>query len=1211
MRRTSHNFCLGSWNVRTLLQDGSKELVVEELMRFGVNVGCLQEVRMAGSGSVVVKNRRGNKWTLAYSGRCDTAPVHGVGVLMDGEMERAWRNGGSELHAISPRVMAVVLRFSRLVEGEVDSLRVFIVSAYAPTSAASDEDVEEFYCDLEHALGLAGRQDMVIVAGDFNARVSGGRADASDTEGEIRGPFGMERTNAAGVRLLSFCGMSSLSITQSWFKTRSWGSRATWRNPGTGRWHCLDYVLVPQSQRGWCVQSRSEREADCGSDHSLVRSTFCVPGASFRKRKFKKQRGSSRFPVRSLSHPEQQQKFQTSVAEGLRHTVAGQPLSEDGVSSGESQERLQSLIDVLTEAGTSLDREERRRTGWFEEAEEWLGPLIAEKRRAWKMVVACDSETEWEKYRNLRSQVRGAVRKAKNDFYLRKAKEADFDSKRHPWKEVRSLMDEFRPRRPPPVDVVCERDGSHCGNVNRRWREHFTEVLNVPSSVHESTEDVLQDVVENDDLDLEAEPTIEEVEEALSHMRRGTAAGQDGIPPEALKCGGQAVVEALHRIFVTVWREGRVPEEWRDAEMVPLPKKGDLSSCDNWRGISLLSVCGKAFARILSRRLRLVAQRVLPESQCGFRPGRGTNDMVFTASQLAERAKEFGITLFLVFVDLRKAYDSVPREALWRVLLQFGVPVKLVSLIKGLHEGMEVRVRVGEEHTDSIGVNNGLRQGCVLAPLLFLFYSHAVLTDWYDRCSADPGIGRDEVEAMFGGNGGPACGMEFWYKTGGRIPGGQPTAKEKAVSQRTRIRECEFADDIALIAMTQSIAERITHHYIDASSAWGLSVSIKKTKIMAIGQQASSFRAGNGSSSGEIQAVKSFRYLGVQLNQDGRWCHTIDDRIVRASRMFQSLRVPLFHNRHVNINVKRYVLDGAVCGCLMYGSECWAPTREDERRLDRFYMACVRNILGISRCSQWRCRISNTDLLDEMRGEGKSCVLPSVRVQMGRLRWAGHVARMPMWRPPLQAMFSWLKERRPKPPTKRWKDCLRRDLVTIGLDPRSSDWFWVAQDRELWRGLCTGRAEVKTTGQTPRPPTLPSFYVLNKTMGPHIVAEFDSYNNRYMVGRVRYRTHFDEDGNEPEDCVHIEYNHWSCDREVQDSSVLAMRCRPGENASWMARVHLLTMEEIRRVLGDVFQTKHSGLNKGDLVYRLGERLRRHVDPSGVFTAGMIRKMCDT
>ena len=114
-------------------------------------------------------------------------------------------------------------------------------------------------------------------------------------------------------------------------------------------------------------------------------------------------------------------------------------------------------------------------------------------------------------------------------------------------------------------------------------------------------------------------------------------------------------------------------------------------------------------ARIIQDRLQKVAERELPESQCGFRRGRGCTDMTFTVRQLVEKSIEHATKLYIMFVDLRKAYDSVPHEALWVVLKRLGVPDTLIDIVKSFHEGMEAKIRLDQKLLEEIEVNNGLR----------------------------------------------------------------------------------------------------------------------------------------------------------------------------------------------------------------------------------------------------------------------------------------------------------------------------------------------------------------------------------------------------------------------------------------------------------------------------------------------------------------------
>jgi len=167
----------------------------------------------------------------------------------------------------------------------------------------------------------------------------------------------------------------------------------------------------------------------------------------------------------------------------------------------------------------------------------------------------------------------------------------------------------------------------------------------------------------------------------IGHLKCRKAASESGILLELLLCGGSVIIDKLVELFDLVWRDGCVVGDWCNALIVQIPKKGNLTLCNNWRGISLLDMVGKVLGRIVQDRFRVAVENVLPDSQCGFRAGRGCIDMVFVARQLVEKAREHQSDLLVLFVDLKKAYDSMSCPALWRVLKKLGVPSTLVSII--------------------------------------------------------------------------------------------------------------------------------------------------------------------------------------------------------------------------------------------------------------------------------------------------------------------------------------------------------------------------------------------------------------------------------------------------------------------------------------------------------------------------------------------------
>ena len=255
---------------------------------------------------------------------------------------------------------------------------------------------------------------------------------------------------------------------------------------------------------------------------------------------------------------------------------------------------------------------------------------------------------------------------------------------------------------------------------------HFSGVLNVESKFEPSVLNTVPEQAQRSDLD--APPTMVELLQAMKCLTAGKAAGESGILPEMVINGGRALHLHILSLMTQIWSEAGVVAAWRDALLVPIPKKGNLHICDNWRGISLLGVIGKLFARILQDRLQCVAEGLLPESQSGFRRGRGCMNMVFVTRQMIEKSFEHACPLYALLVDLRKAYDSIPRLALWLLLERVGVPPVMLNIIKSLHEGMRVKIRSDGGTSEAFPVTNGLRQGCTMAPVLFNIYFSAVIS---------------------------------------------------------------------------------------------------------------------------------------------------------------------------------------------------------------------------------------------------------------------------------------------------------------------------------------------------------------------------------------------------------------------------------------------------------------------------------------------------
>ena len=219
------------------------------------------------------------------------------------------------------------------------------------------------------------------------------------------------------------------------------------------------------------------------------------------------------------------------------------------------------------------------------------------------------------------------------------------------------------------------------------------------------------------------EITREEVKRALNEMKEGKAPGLDVVRVEMLKKGGVTVLEWLVRVFNVCFMLSIVPVGWVIACMVPLYKgKGDVHEFSNFRGISLLSVVGKVYARIVINRIRDKTESVIAEVQSGFRRGRGCTDQNFIVRQICEKYLGKGKDVYFAFLDLEKAYDRVDRDAMWNVLRLYGIGGRLLRGVKSLYVGSKAFVRVWNEVSERFPVRVGLRQGCVMSLWLFNLY---------------------------------------------------------------------------------------------------------------------------------------------------------------------------------------------------------------------------------------------------------------------------------------------------------------------------------------------------------------------------------------------------------------------------------------------------------------------------------------------------------
>ena len=967
---------VGTWNVRTLYQTGKLSQVVNEFDNYRLDLLGLSETRWTGSDKKTLQSGH----TFIFSGREDDIHEQGVGLLISKKVSKSLL----EWQPFGPRLLKARFnsKFTKLT----------VVTCYAPTEEAEDADKENFYEQLQAIMEEIPAHDMVLVIGDMNARTGIDNLNRERTMGkEGLGTYPM---NDNGERMCDFCEHNGLVVGGTLFKHKDI-HKATWTSPDGNTKPQLDHIIINGKWRSSLQDVKACRGADCASDHTLVLGVI-----SLKLRKSRRGQERARLINSDKLRDEGIKAAYSLEVQNRFHLLK--------LDQGENI-NLEDFNKVLKESGEKiLGFKCKKKEEWIQQ-DTWK--KIEERKAIKQRINSTKSERIKDqlkgKYSLLDREVKSLARADKRAYVDNLADEAEAAAGRQ---DARTLYK---------ITKVLSGSYSSCnrpvkdssGNIIpgekekvKRWKEHFETVLNRPDPDH------APDIAAADEpLDINTDPpTLEEVKTAIKAMKSGKAGGLDGITADMLKAEEVETPVILQSILENIWNDMEIPKEWTTGLIIKLPKKGDLSNCNNWRGITLLSLTSKIMSRIIHRRLSNALDETLRTEQAGFRKGRSCSDHIFTLRQILEQSHEFNSPVYANFVDFRKAFDSIHRDSLWKILLHYGVPEKLVNIIKLLYTDFSAQVLCEGELTDTFQVRTGVKQGCVLSPFLFLL------------------------------------GIDFIMKE---------TTKEGKRGIRWTLmdvlEDLDFADDIVLLASRYVDIQDKTDVMAEKANRIGLDVNIDKTKVIRMHTRVNQPVQLYGE---DIEDVEEFLYLGSIMSTDGSSDAEVKARLAKARHSFRTLR-NFWKNGNISQNTKLRIFKTNVLSTLLYGAESWKITETVLRKLEVFQRKCLRSILRIF----WPNVISNDDLYT------RTHFLPLTDVILKkRWRWIGHVLRMPNTENAKVALF-WTpdgKRKRGRP-----KETWRR---TVAREMKEKGWSWKfletqAKDRTQWRSLvgalCSERDE--------------------------------------------------------------------------------------------------------------------------------------------------------
>ena len=323
--------------------------------------------------------------------------------------------------------------------------------------------------------------------------------------------------------------------------------------------------------------------------------------------------------------------------------------------------------------------------------------------------------------------------------------------------------------------------------------------------------------------DLEKEISEDEVLDMINRLDNGKAEGIDHIPAEALKNGTLLLVKKLTKLFNMVKTTGRAPVEWKIGRVVNVFKAGDKEDLANYRPLTVAAaVCG-LYSKIMNSRLTSAVEELelLGEMQQGFRKGRCGSDNSFVLNTILMKAGAQSRKVHLAYLDLKKAYDTVNREELWKRMRKMGFGGSFLSGIQALYVDDSIVTEVNGERTQPLYLGRGLRQGCSLSPCLFALY----MVDW----------GKELEEAEVG------------FKLG-----------------RIVVSALFFADDVVLISRTGDGLKKLLSISSEHCRRMKMEISTKKSQVVSPIKDTWDLYGEDGGVYTLLDKVLSYKYLGIE-----------------------------------------------------------------------------------------------------------------------------------------------------------------------------------------------------------------------------------------------------------------------------------------------------------------------------------------------------------
>ena len=905
--------------------------------------------------------------TLYTVNEVDSINSHGTGILIK--------------KSLNPKFTRLTGRIC-VAEIEMNDTKLFFISAYSHTSEKSEKNPElreEFYDTLEGFISTIPSRQEVILAGDFNAKTGSAYEDFCT----VMGKFGKGEANNSGIRLLETCQKLDLYLTNTTFNHKM-SHRTTWtapyreftthlgekrRNPVRNQ---IDYIITRSRSKRFVKNSRSYGGTETESDHKLVKMTMDINWKRIRSKNIKVER----LDTEGFSDIKTKKEYQKEVK-----------IATTNIKANNAQERWNQICKVVRETGKKVLGSKKI----TKRANDKHLETLSEKKFKIRMDINSTTEitTRKEKQQELKEIKKEAKARLKevetqriNDKLI-KIEEMKNDSARY-----FAAMKEAHSEKKQENLLVEDKDKKITTTEEEQVKivsEYFKKML--------APEERKNDILEIPPHKMINPFTAEEIASVAKKLKNGKSPGPDNVELELIKYAPIELHNEIANIFNRVAETGEPVTELILGLLRPIPKPGKAKGPpENLRPIILLSVLRKILTICMIDRTWERLKQHIPPDQAAYQPGRGTTEQVFAIKILAEKAiisQDYSIHLLLL--DMSKAFDTVNRKLLFEELQEIlnGDEMYLLSV---LTNRPKIQVKIGNTIGDAFETLVGIMQGDVLSAILFILYL--------------------------------SKSLKLPIKT--KMKGFISTPK--------------YADDITYAGTSKTQIDELEKKLPERLESYNLTVNKTKTERYTIPKpppppapipsMKTLLKHKNDKTLWSELDWLTYKPKVKNKTPDWRDCKLLGSKLDTEKDINRRKGITIdsmqkykqtYKSRHLSIKTKVRTFNVFAASIFLYNSELWTITIKTANGIDSFHRRMLRQAINI----RWPKKISSQKLYEITKVEAWSKT-----IKRRRLKWLGHLMRLPEETPARISLHEALRETKRKKgkPKTTWLKLIESDL---------------------------------------------------------------------------------------------------------------------------------------------------------------------------------------